>query len=57
MNTPQPCSSCGFLYVDCMHEDDPTYMAECLKKMVMGEMKCSGYKNYRLVTQKEKWGG
>ena len=30
MNTPEPCCTCGWLYADCMQEEDPTYMAECM---------------------------
>ena len=56
MNTPNPCSTCGFLYVDCMYQDDPNYAAECIKNLKMGNLACSSYKYYKQVTQEEKWG-
>ena len=55
MNTPKPCGSCGFLYVDCMTEDDPNAGVECLKKMPFGNTDCPGYKHYDMVSQEEKW--
>ena len=30
MNTPDPCGTCGWLYSDCMYDDDPSYSAECM---------------------------
>jgi len=32
MNTPDPCGDCGNLYADCMQEDDPSYIPECMKE-------------------------
>lgn len=55
MNTPAPCNSCGFLYSDCMSEDDPCYSAECIKGLEMGNSQCYLYKHYSKVTIDEKW--
>jgi hypothetical protein len=33
MNTPKPCDTCKHLYVNVLHEDDPTYGAECWLKL------------------------
>jgi hypothetical protein len=55
MNTPEPCCSCGFLYVDCMSEADPNYTAECIKGLPLGNVTCKKYKYYREVSLDEKW--
>jgi hypothetical protein len=55
MNTPEPCSTCGFLYVDCMYQDDPNYGAECIKGLPLGILTCEKYKHYTKVSLKEKW--
>jgi hypothetical protein len=55
MNTPEPCGSCGFLYVDCMTEGDDDSSAECIKDLQIGNINCIGYKNYKMVSFEEKW--
>jgi len=55
MNTPEPCSRCGFLYSDCMQRDNSTYTAECIKELRMGDLNCPSFKDWRLVTMGEKW--
>jgi len=49
MNTPAPCCVCKHLYVDCMREDDPYYLAECWKGhsvIVAAEDGCKDYVDY-----------
>ncbi len=47
MNTPKPCDTCKFLYWDCMHEDDPSYSAECMGYLELGKIDCPRYKNWQ----------
>ena len=59
MNTPEPCCHCGFLYYDCMTEDDTSSGIECMKHLTMGLKNCEGFKKYDSMTkedQKLKWG-
>lgn len=44
MNTPSPCDTCKHLYYNVLCEDDPSYMAECKKDLLMGDEKCKEYK-------------
>lgn len=46
MNTPFPCYKCCHLYVDCMQEDNPSYMAECKLGLQMGDSKCDYFSRW-----------
>ena len=48
MNTPYPCYDCDNLYWNVLYEDDPSYMAECMLGLEMGDEECG-----ELSTQQE----
>jgi hypothetical protein len=54
MNTPEPCDSCGFNYYDVMAQDDPDSSFECLKHLPIDPL-CTGYKNWKELSEGEKW--
>jgi|WetSurMetagenome_2_1015567.scaffolds.fasta_scaffold01476_29 hypothetical protein len=46
MNTPKPCDTCQYLYVNVLEEDNPNYMAECEKNLKLGNTQCKEFKHY-----------
>jgi hypothetical protein len=48
MNTPPPCNSCANLYVNCLHKNDPNYLAECKKGHELGD-ECEDYEYWQSV--------
>ncbi len=54
MNTPKPCSRCGFNYWDTMTQDDPNSSFECLKHLSVGVIGCTGFKDWKETTIEEK---
>lgn len=56
MNTPEPCLTCAFLYADCMHDEDPSYQAECwLRRLgtTIGDANCSHYVHWEKISRQD----
>ena len=52
-NTPHPCCDCGWLYADCMQNDNPNYQAECMcrKEDCVFDSECPNYAHWKTL----KW--